>query len=105
MDMAPLPPNFIFDREPPHQQRARRALAPAALVAAAGYLALDPLLSSLLGGVWGVLVALLLVSTPLGALWWAGERAACGWRAWRAGLVLGALVALLYAWLFIGSVA
>lgn len=98
-------PRFHFDRQPAHQQRARRALAPAALCAAAGYLALDPMLTALLGGVWGILVALLLVATPLGALWWAGERGARGWRAWRAGILLGGAVAALYAWLFIGSVA
>lgn len=98
-------PRFHFDREPVHQRRARRALPPAALLSAAGYLALDPVLTRVLGGVWGVLTALLLVATPLGALWWAGERGAQGWRAWRAGILLAGSAAALYAWLFIGSVA
>ncbi len=105
MGMTTSPPRFRFDREPPHQQRARRALPTAALAAAAGYLALDHILTPLLGGVWGVLIALLLVTAPLGSLWWAGERGARGWRAWRAGLFLGGMAVLLYAWLFIGSVA
>jgi hypothetical protein len=103
--MRLTPPTFVFDREPEHQQRARRRLAPVALGAAAGYVALDSLLTPLLGGVWGVLVALLLAATPLGATWWASERDVRGWRAWRTGLLLAVLGVLLYAWLFIGSVA
>ena len=103
--MRSTPPSFVFDREPAHQQRARRRLAPAALAASAGYLALDHLFTPLLGGVWGVLVSLLLVTTPLGTIWWAGEHGVRGWRAWRTGLLLGVMVVLLYVWLFIGSLA
>ncbi|MEP7382026.1 MAG: hypothetical protein ABI910_10090 [Gemmatimonadota bacterium] len=103
--MASSAPGFVFDREPPHQQRARRALAPAAALAAVGYVTLDRLLTPWLGGVWGVLVSLLLVTAPLGAVWWSGECGVRGWRAWRAGLLLGGMTVLMYAWLFVGSLA
>ena len=78
-------------------------MAPAALAGAIAYLVLDELLTPRLGGVWGVLVALWIVSVPLGALWWAGESASRGWSNWRAGLALGTTAVVLYAWVFIGS--
>lgn len=60
-------------------------------------------MTALLGGVWGVLVALLLVSTPLAAVWWVAEHGTLGWRVWRAGLLVGGVVVALYAAVFIGT--
>jgi len=64
---------------------------------------MDAALTPLLGGVWGVLCALLLVAVPLGALWWSGEHGVRGWRAWRGGLLLGGWTVALYAWFFLWS--
>lgn len=59
----------VFDRTPPHQRLARRAVAPVAGAAAVASLVLDWCLTPLLGGVWGVCVSLWLVGVPLGATW------------------------------------
>ena len=101
--MPSRPSMFSFNREPPRQRAARRALAPAALLAGVSFLVLDRPLSALLGGVWGVLVAMMVVLVPLGTLWWSGETGARGGAAWRAGAVLGLLCVAVYTWVFIGS--
>ncbi|MEO6446993.1 MAG: hypothetical protein ABIZ91_17270 [Gemmatimonadaceae bacterium] len=94
---------FSFDRRPARQRAARAALGPALLAAAVAYLALDALLSRLLGGVWGVFAALLIVGVPLGALWVAGESGVSSRQAWRAGFWLALAAAGVYAWVFVGT--
>jgi hypothetical protein len=94
---------FVFDRTPPRQRWARRALAPVAGAAAVAYLVLDRLLTPLLGGVWGVFFSLWLVGVPLGATWWAAETGASWGRAARAGGAWGLAAVGVYAWAFLWS--
>lgn len=94
---------LVFDRTPPRQRSARRALAPVAGAAAVAYLVLDRCLTPLLGGVWGVFFSLWLVGVPLGATWWASETGATWGRAARAGLALGLAAVGVYAWAFLWS--
>jgi hypothetical protein len=93
---------FAFDRRSPRQRQARETLLPALGLAAVAYLALDPLLSRLLGGFWGVQATLIVVGLPLGALWWVGETGDRPRQAWRAGAVLAVAVGAIYAWVFAG---
>jgi len=94
-----------FDRRSRAQGEAARRLPVAALLAAASYPLLDRLLTSLFGGVWGVLGTLLLLGVPLGALWWTGETGTSGLKAVVAGGVLAVATALVYTWLFAGTLA
>ena len=65
---------FEFDRRSGRQRTARQALLPAVAASAPCYVLLDAACTRLLGGFWGVLVALAAVGAPLGALWLQPQR-------------------------------
>jgi hypothetical protein len=91
---------FRFDRRSPRQRRAADLLVVVAALGAVAYPVLDRLLTRTLGGMWGVLVALFLVGSPLATVWrvvWAdrGPR-----QALLDGVALAAAGAALYFWTF-----
>jgi len=93
---------FEFDRPSARAERARTALPWFALVAAATFMLLDALLTRVLGGFWGLLLAIALVAAPVAALYRVSLGVTTLRRAVAEGLGVGILAPAIYAWIFGG---
>jgi hypothetical protein len=91
---------FSFDRRTARARRLETALLCAVPLGALAFPLLDAGFGAWLGGFWGTLLAIVVVSSPLAAL----QRAAFGGRAARQaaaeGVACGVAVAFLYGWVF-----
>lgn len=92
--------HFQLERRSEAAQAAEHLLVPAVPLTGVLYLLLDWGLARLLGGYWGSLLAIMVSTAPLTALF----RVACAGRtprqAARDGIWCGLAVAGLYAWVF-----
>jgi hypothetical protein len=92
--------HFQLDRRSEAAQAAERALVPAVVLTGVLYLLLDWGLAPMLGGYWGGLLATLVATTPLTALFRVAFAGRTPRQAVTDGAVCGIAVALLYAWVF-----
>ena len=96
----PVVPVFRFDRRSAPQRAGDARLPLVVLGALVAYLAVEPALTRVAGGLWGELATLVLVGAPLGAAWAVAQSGVSAIRAWKTGALFAFASAALYAWIF-----
>ncbi|MGQ0646496.1 MAG: hypothetical protein ACT4P7_02935 [Gemmatimonadaceae bacterium] len=99
----PAVPRFRFDERTAVQRQGAALLLPTAVASLLAYPVIEPMLVRIAGGVWGALIALVLVGVPLGATWTMADRGVPPGRAWKTGGLFAFASTALYAWIFSGA--